>query len=210
LEDFAMLQRSGFRALGAVLVALGAAGPLTATAQERPVVAIDAGHGGDDVGVADEGLLEKDLVLQIAFVVGSEFVKAGYDVVFTRSRDEAMEWSERRRIAEQAEASALLMLHANGDEDRSRHGAEIFVYLDQPRSQRLARAVADAFRESGSDAVVEDRQWTFLISETVPSVMLELAFLTHPVERQLLLRSGFQHDLGRSLVAAVDALRSGG
>lgn len=205
-----MLLPSGSRVFGAALAVLWVASPLDVAGQGRPVVAIDAGHGGAQAGVQHEGILEKDLVLQIAFVLGSEFVKAGYDVVFTRTRDEAVEWDDRRRVAEDAGAAALLMLHANGDEDTTRHGAEVYAYLADPGSAQLAEEVAGALRASGAAAVVEGREWGFLASDAVPTAMIELAFLTNPVERRLLLRSEFQHDLGRSLVSAVEALRAGG
>lgn len=155
-------------------------------------------------------MLEKDLVLEIAFVMGAEFVKSGYDVVYTRTRDQALGWDDRRRIAEEAEASALLMLHANGDDDETRHGAEVYAFLADTDSGSLGLHVAEALRASGSAVVLEDRQWAFLTSPSVPTVMIELAFMTHPVERRLLQRPGFQHDLGRTLVSAVTASQSGG
>jgi N-acetylmuramoyl-L-alanine amidase len=193
-----------------LLAASAAAGPGPVTSQERPVVVIDAGHGGTDVGVEHEGLLEKDLVLAIAFVMGAEFVRSGYDVVYTRTRDQAVGWDDRRRIAEEAGASALLMLHVNGDEDPTRHGAEVYAFLDNAHSGSLARHIADALRASGSTVALERREWAFLTSPSVPTAMIELAFMTHPVEQRLLLRPGFQRHLGRTMVSAVTAFRPGG
>ena len=205
-----MLNRSRTTIARAALVAGLLAVPCGVTSQERPLVVIDPGHGGPDVGVEHEGWLEKDLVLQIGFVIGAEFVRAGFDVIYTRTRDEAVAWDARRSVAEDAGASLLLMLHANGDEDGSRHGAEVYAHLYDPRSARLADEVARALRASGSAVVLEARDWGFLRSSSVPTAMIELAFMTHPVERRLLRTSDFRHELGRALASAAAEFLSGG
>ncbi len=175
-------------------------------AQDRPIVMIDAGHGGEVAGVEHDGLLEKDLVLRIAFTMGAEFVANGYDVRFTRTGDYDVEWPDRRSMAEKAGAVLLIMLHANGDEDVTKHGAEIYAYLEDPGSRRAAEAVGDAMREAGSEVLIEAHDWAFLQSSTVPTVMVELAFMTHPVERRLLLSRAFHHELGRIFVDATNEL----
>ena len=188
------------------LLALLALGTVEAlSAQTRPLVVVDPGHGGAEIGVEHEGWLEKDLVLRIAFSIGAELVDAGFDVVFTRTRDEAVEWDNRRRIAEEAGAVALLMLHANGSDDPTEHGAEVYVHADGVASANLANEVGRALRDAGSAVVVEDRPWPFLQSPTVATAMIELAFMTHPVERRLLERRDFHVELGQALASAVRA-----
>lgn len=176
------------------------------SAQERPIVVIDPGHGGAEAGVVDGELVEKDLVLRIAFVVANEFVKDGFDVRLTRSGDYAVGWDDRRASAEGAGASLLLMLHVNQDEDRSRHGAEVYANLDDAASARAATAVAEALEAAGSHVVVEARPWPFLQSPSVPTVMIELAFMTHPVERRLIQSEAFHREIGESLVRAARRL----
>lgn len=171
-------------------------------AQDRPLVVIDPGHGGAEIGVEHEGLLEKDIILEISFIMGAEFVKAGYDVMYTRTKDEAVEWSDRRRVAEEAGAALLFMLHANRNEDLTRHGAEIYLDLDNESSSRLGYTLAESFTQSGSAVVVEGKPWPFLKSESVPTAMVEVAFMTHPVDRRLLMSTEFRHELGRTFVAA--------
>ncbi len=198
------------RALGpavAGLLSLLIAAPLGA---QRPVVTIDAGHGGPEAGVEHEDLLEKDLVLQIAFVVGAEFVAQGWDVQYTRTGDHAVSWEDRRRLAEEAGADLLLMLHIMGNDDRSLHGAEVYWNPESPASTRAAALVAEGLRDTGSVVLEESRPWPFLQSTTVPTVMIELAHMTHPVERRLLLSDAFHHDLGDVLARAADQLLDGG
>jgi N-acetylmuramoyl-L-alanine amidase len=164
---------------------------------------IDPGHGGADAGVVDGELVEKDLVLRIAFAIGAELVKNGYDVRLTRSGDYAVSWEERRTLAEDAGASLLLMLHLNQDEERIKHGAEVYADLDNEASAEAAAAVAEALEAAGSKVVIEPRPWPFLQSTTVPTVMVELAFLTHPVERRLIQSEAFHRRMGAAVVDAV-------
>lgn len=185
--------------LAALIFALG---PLGLLAQDRPIVMIDPGHGGADAGVVEGDLLEKDLVLRIAFAMGAELVKNGYDVRLTRSGDHAVSWEDRRTLAEEAGARLLVMLHLNANEDPTRHGAEVYADLEIPASARAAAAVAEALREAGSEVVVEPRPWPFLQSPSVPTVMVELAFLTHPVERRLIESEAFHRELASAVVRA--------
>ena len=193
-------------AMKTVLLALAVfSSTISLQAQDRPLIAIDPGHGGEEIGVEYEGLLEKDLILEISLIMGAEFVKAGYDVLFTRTTDVAVAWADRRRIAEEAGATMLFMLHANRNEDPGRHGAEIYLDGDNSNSKRLANLLAASFKDVGSAVLVENKPWPFLKSESVPTAMVETAFMTHPVERRLLKSTAFQHELARIFVAAADS-----
>jgi N-acetylmuramoyl-L-alanine amidase len=186
--------------------ALVLAGPSSGSAQPRPIIMIDAGHGGQDAGVRHEGLVEKDLVLRIALNIAAEFVEHGYDIRLTRGGDYSVAWPDRRNMAEDARASLLLMLHANGDEDATLHGAEVYANYEDPASEKAATLVADALEAAGSTVVREGRDWPFLKSSTVPTVMIELAYMTHPVERRLLLSNAFHRGLAKALLAATDQM----
>jgi N-acetylmuramoyl-L-alanine amidase len=177
------------------------------SAQSRPVVAIDAGHGGAQDGVVHEGWLEKELVLEIAFVVGAEFARAGWDVVFTRTTDVDVEWPDRRRRAEEAGADVLIMLHAMGG-DGTERGGEVYFDADRPRSAAFATAVGGALERTVGSVLVDPRDWDFLSSE-VPTAMIEIAHMGTPSEAQLLRSTDFHHELGRALVRAAEGVRSG-
>lgn len=186
----------------ALLVAVPAA------AQSRPLVVIDPGHGGAEAGVVAGDILEKDLILRVAFAMGAEFVAAGYDVHFTRTRDVAVAWDDRRAQAEDAGAVALIMLHAMQSEDPSDSGAEVYFAPGNGPSTALSNAAADQLRELGSGVLVEPRpDWPFLQSTSVPTTMIELAHLTNSEDRRNMLDPVFHHALGRALVAAVESTR---
>lgn len=116
-------------------------------------VVIDAGHGGHDTGtIGAGGLLEKDVVLDVALRLGKLIEqRMGADVVYTRSDDTFIPLQDRTRIANDSHADLFLSIHANSSPDRSASGVETY-YLNFTSSQS---ALDVAARENaGSDKSV--------------------------------------------------------
>ena len=78
-------------------------------------VVIDAGHGGHDVGThGPSGLLEKDVVLDVALRLGALLEeRLGTEVVYTRTDDTYIPLEERTQIANDHKADLFLSIHAN-------------------------------------------------------------------------------------------------
>jgi N-acetylmuramoyl-L-alanine amidase len=186
----------------AVMVALlASARPLAA--QSRTLVMIDPGHGGEQAGVQVGDLLEKDLVLRAAFAFGEELVARGFDVRLTRSGDETLANADRRSAAETARAALMISLHFNQNADSSRQGIEIYGNLEDARVTRLANRLATELRRLETPVLIASRSNQFLTSPTVPTVMIEAGFLTHPMERERITSQGYHHELAAALVAGV-------
>ena len=176
----------------------------TPAAQERPIIMIDPGHGGPEGGVVVDDLLERDLVLRLAFTTAAEFVRAGYDVRLTRTGDYPVAGADRRAQAEAAGAALLLSLHMIRSDDPNRHGAEIYFNEGEASSVRGAGIFAQAMEEDGIEVVQMARQGAFLASPTVPTIMIEAGFLTHPVERRVLVAEPYHRRLAAIFVEATD------
>ncbi len=91
-------------------------------------IVVDAGHGGWDLGtVGRGGLLEKDLVLEIAQRLGKLLEsRLGAEVIFTRSDDTYIPLDERASIANQAQADLFVSVHANYSDLPSARGVETY------------------------------------------------------------------------------------
>jgi N-acetylmuramoyl-L-alanine amidase len=94
-------------------------------------VVIDPGHGGHDTGtIGPTGLMEKDLVLDVARRLGVLVTaRLGSEVVFTRSDDTFIPLEERTRIANEKKADLFLSIHANSSQTARIAGSETF-YLN--------------------------------------------------------------------------------
>ena len=195
------------RSLGAALAVLvGLILPTVLSGQDRPLVVIDPGHGGDQPGVIHGDVVEKDVILVLAFNMAAELVRHGFDVRLTRTGDYDVPWDERRAMAERAEADLLLMLHAMGKEDESIHGAEVYFYEEDARSSGAARLVAEALEDDGTEVQVLARPWPFLQSPTVPTVMIELGHLSNALERRALFSDDYHRHLARSMIRVAETL----
>ena len=91
-------------------------------------IVVDAGHGGWDLGtVGRRGLLEKDLVLEIARRLGKLLeTRLGSDVIYTRHDDNYIPLDERAGIANQAQADLFVSVHANYSDLPSARGVETY------------------------------------------------------------------------------------
>jgi N-acetylmuramoyl-L-alanine amidase len=82
------------------------------TTPGRPVIVLDAAHGGTDTGARGEtGIIEKDVVLQIARTVHAELERQGYRVVMSRDDDSNPSYDERAAIANAYRGAIFISLH---------------------------------------------------------------------------------------------------
>ncbi|MDQ6704706.1 MAG: N-acetylmuramoyl-L-alanine amidase [Acidobacteriota bacterium] len=94
-------------------------------------VVIDAGHGGHDQGtVGPNGLMEKDLVLDVALRLGKLIEqRMGSEVLYTRSDDTFIPLEQRTALANRKKADLFLSVHANSSPSPQAAGVETF-YLN--------------------------------------------------------------------------------
>jgi N-acetylmuramoyl-L-alanine amidase len=114
----------------------------TAAADSFDLVALDAGHGGFDPGVAVAGRVEKELTLDLAWRVRPILERElGVRVLLLRSNDETLSAQSRAEIANRAGADVLLTLHCNASFGSRARGFEV-LYPVAMQSSRADAALA--------------------------------------------------------------------
>lgn len=113
----------------------------------RPVIVVDAGHGGIDSGASGSRIAEKDLVLAVAQQVERALKQLReYEVIMTRTQDVFVSLDERVAIARAQNADLFVSVHADSlasrDAARNVRGATVYTLADQA-SDELTRRVAD-------------------------------------------------------------------
>jgi N-acetylmuramoyl-L-alanine amidase len=117
------------------------------------VVAVDAGHGGEDSGArGPNGLREKDVALSIArklarLINGEPGMKA----VLTRDGDYYIGLRQRTQKARRHQADLFVSVHADAFRDRSASGSSVYVVSQRGASSEHARSLAE--RENAADLV---------------------------------------------------------
>jgi N-acetylmuramoyl-L-alanine amidase len=129
-------------------------------------IVIDAGHGGHDTGtIGAEGILEKDVVLDVALRVGKLLHdRLGAEIIYTRSDDTFIPLETRTAIANKAQADLFLSIHANSSPDTSARGVETY-YLNFTSS-------ADALETAARENAVSD-QSIHQLSDLVKKIALK-------------------------------------
>ena len=117
------------------------------------VVAIDAGHGGDDPGAIGHGrLLEKKVVLAIATKLNRLFEKeTGYKSILIRKGDYYVAHRKRTEIARENQADIFLSIHADAFETTEASGASIYAISQQGATSEAARWLAE--KENRADLI---------------------------------------------------------
>ncbi len=124
------------------------------TRQMRDVViAIDAGHGGDDPGAVGHGkLYEKHVVLGIAKDVERLFdQEPGYKGVLVRTGDYYVGLRKRTEIARDSKADLFVSIHADAFKNPKAHGASVYAISQKGATSETARWLAE--KENRADLI---------------------------------------------------------
>jgi N-acetylmuramoyl-L-alanine amidase len=115
------------------------------------VIAIDAGHGGDDTGaIGRNGTYEKDVVLSIARRLYTLVKKTpGMRPVMIRQGDYYIGLRQRIDKARENKADLFISIHADSFHDRRVQGSSVFVLSNRGASSEMARWLAE--KENSSD-----------------------------------------------------------
>ncbi len=216
------------------------------------VIAIDAGHGGEDPGArGPKGVREKDVVLQIARrlarLVDQEY---GMKAVLIREGDYFIPLRNRIEKARAARADLFISIHADAFKDSRVHGSSVYILSQRGASSEAARWLAE--QENASDLIggvsldvkddmlasvlldlsqtasleasidvadrvlgglkrigkvhkreVQSAGFAVLKSPDIPSLLVETAYISNPVEEKKLLSSSYQDKLARAILTGL-------
>lgn len=229
------------------------------SAQNQPFkIVLDAGHGGKDPGKVQGKVLEKDIALKIALMVGKELEKdKNFKVFYTRKTDVFVQLYERGQIANKANADLFVSIHCNASNNSHAHGAETYVlglhandlnfevakeenkviYLEDDYQKQYAdydinspesligiSIVQEEFLERSIDVAkkiqhnfskelnrrdrgVKQAGFIVLHQTYMPSVLIEIGFVTNDKERAYLLSGKGQKEISKGIVKAIKSYR---
>jgi N-acetylmuramoyl-L-alanine amidase len=127
----------------------------------RPLIVIDAGHGGHDPGASGEGAREKDVTLAVAQAIRDAILAKGrLRVALTRSDDRYLLLGERPEIARALGASLFVSIHADSGEGGS--GATVYTLSETASDPAAAKVAA---RENGVGAAANDSEVAAILGD---------------------------------------------
>jgi len=168
-------------------------GPLDAS---RPLVVLDAGHGGHDPGASRGGLLEKDLTLKLALRVRDRLLEGGgLRVALTRDDDRFLVLDERYDIARRLNADLFVSIHADSVENDVARGGSIYTLSERGTTEAATRM---AERENRADTIngvsLSDA------SDAVSAILVDLSQRETAVQSDEMARLFLREARGRMLL----------
>ena len=180
----------------------------------RPLVVVDAGHGGKDPGAMYDGYNEKDFVLPMALEVGQRLEAAGCRVIYSRDDDTYITLSDRADLANELGADIFISIHANAMPQKPDiNGLETYCYKLGGQAEVLANYVHDAILEAASpeDRGVRTANYYVLRETDMPAILVETGYMSNADECQMLADATYQKTLARGIAnGAIDYLQAAG
>lgn len=196
--------------------------PTAAAASTKPVIVLDAGHGGLDSGaVGATGVLEKDVNLSIVLALRDMFEMSGFEVVLTRDEDISIydpgvegirnqklnDMDNRLAIIQKYPDSIFLCIHQNNFTDPKYFGGQMFYNNNNPQNRTLAQIMQNKFAQlqpgNGREIKLTGEELFLLKSNKNPSLMIECGFLSNPEEEQKLSTWEYQQKVAFTIYGGV-------
>jgi N-acetylmuramoyl-L-alanine amidase len=177
-------------------------------------VCVDPGHGGHDSGaVGPTGLQESFAALQIARYVRRGLLDCGCDVMCTRSDDKFVSLSGRCEYANDWQADLFLSIHCNAFSQPTAHGYEVWTSVGQtladPTAEKIFASIGEAFpkltpRFDKTDGDCDkEAGFAVLTGTRMAAVLVEVAFISNPLEERWLRNVGWKMRMGGAIVGAL-------
>ncbi len=183
----------------------------TTPAAVRPLIILDAGHGGTDEGAKVNAFKEKRLTLLTTLLAKKHLEEMGYRVVLTRSRDTFISLARRVSIANNVRATLFVSIHYNSSPSVEAKGIEIFYYNSgeagrKRASQRLANCILYRLLDQTAALSRGIKSGNFhVIRETdMPAVLIEAGFMTNKDERQKLRSRDYLDRVALGIAQGID------
>lgn len=186
----------------------------TRQSKSKSTIVIDPGHGGNDLGYAEEGKApEKDISMQLAVNIGDCLERAGYNVAYTRWYDDTTQWnpdlsSDQNRItqAKTNHANYVLAIRFTTG-DSMEKGYTVFTRSDNEQLEELGNAIAEKIKGTGystCQGVDLDHfdNFALLADPSLPAVLVQMGYLTNDQDYSKITDSTFQKNIGEAVTAA--------
>ena len=225
-----------------------------AYSNKKPVIVIDAGHGGEDAGAISYKykVKEKDITIRYAMLIYAKLKEVGkYDVRLTRKGDYFISLHKRLDMVQKYDADLFISVHADSHPNKSTKGMSVYTVSEQASddiaknlahehdegqviggvrfnqkdrvlsnllislerrkssndSVHFADVLTKYIRASGVQTLYNTHRlagFAVLKGPDVPSILLELGFLSNPAEERLLLSKEHRHKITDAVVKSVN------
>lgn len=186
--------------------------------EKKKLIYLDPGHGGMDGGAVDESgqILEKKVVLDVAYTLKTILEKLGYEVKLTRTTDQSIESSKKKDIYKrvdlinESKAILYLSLHANSYPSKKVKGAQTFYSVlpdSKENNQLLAVKIMEKLRiiDSDNKRVAKEITNKYLLDHVkIPGCLIEVGFLSNDEDLEKLTNHEYIFELSWMITIGIE------
>lgn len=184
------------------------------------IIVIDPGHGGPDGGAGDSTVWEKDIALNVSFMVRDYLQQQGAFVLMTRetdvdladegtrglSRRKTEDLHRRLSMINESEADLLISIHLNAIPSPKWSGAQTFYSSHFAENARVAKFIQDELRRNLENTTRKAKpiHHVFIMKNAkMAGALVEIGFLSNPTERELLKQENYQQKIAASIYEGI-------
>jgi N-acetylmuramoyl-L-alanine amidase len=175
-------------------------------------IVMDPGHGGEDSGVVAEGITEAELVWDLTSRLEGRFSALGVQTWSTRGPNNGASDEQRAQLANDVGADLVLSLHIDGCASPLANGIAAYYYGGGESTSTIGERLADlaqrelVARTGMGDNRLHGKTWALLRLTRMPTVRVELGYLTCAEDRAKLVDPRFRDLMAEGLLVAVQRL----
>lgn len=194
----------------------------------QQVILLDAGHGGKDAGVIEEGVQEKDIVLDVTQRLFARLeADNAFKPIMTRTNDGYISFQKRKNVAMHRNADYVISIHADSSPQKSDQGASAFIFKqneaslenlksdfpylteteiaeNHARSTQLAKNLLAGIAKENVLFKPEPIEANFsMLRLPKPAVLLELGMLSHPEDRAKLTDPAYREKIAEAIYQSI-------
>jgi N-acetylmuramoyl-L-alanine amidase len=197
--------------------------------EQKLVVILDPGHGGDDSGAMCGSVMEKDLTLDVALRAELLLRAEGFTTLLTRDNDRYVSLAERASIANRAEGAVFVSIHFNDGAREAASGIETYYSPQQPNrssgflswlpfvtprhdmqltaaSQSLASCLQNALvqRTQAINRGIKQERFYVIANAEHPAALVEAGFITNKSDVTKLTTGEYRQDIATAISKGVE------
>ncbi|WP_367774048.1 N-acetylmuramoyl-L-alanine amidase [Flavobacterium sp. WC2421] len=174
-------------------------------------VVIDAGHGGEDFGITQDDLSEKQIVEQVITKIKAFSKNKNIVFHFTRSTDKFIPLQDRTDFINTIKPDLVLSIHVNASKNNTTSGMEFYVSKESTnyeKSNTIAENFQTKFLNSNFKvAEIKNANFFILKNSEVPAVIMELGYLTNESDKKNLSNNNEQNQIAKKIIECIAELK---
>jgi N-acetylmuramoyl-L-alanine amidase len=178
------------------------------------IIVIDPSWGGDFTGESNHGVVEAEVVFDLAQRLEGRLLALGVNVVLTRSAKNSPLERERIEIANSVNADLVIALKVDSYENEKANGVATYYYgrdaqgVHSVIGERFANLLQREIcaRTDLLNCRTHGKSWDLLRLTTAPTVRIDLGYLSSPQDAKRLAAPSFRDQLAEAMIVAIQRL----